>query len=329
MSAAPLRPMPPPLVMPPRGLWRTTPPAIFGPMLGLFGLGILLRTLSEVLVLAPLAQLAEALLGAVVLLHGFALLAYVAKPLRRPAALIEDLGTVPGKSGVGAALAALHLSAGALVPYAPGLALGMVLVGLVAQAMLMALVAWLVLSGPVAGRVVSPVFHLIYVGPVLAPVALVPLGWTGLSQGLLAVGLLTAMVIWTLGAPRVAGTPPPLRPPLAIHLAPACVIASGAVLTGWTGLALVLALIGVAIAVALLIRGRWLLAAGFSPFWGALTFPMAAFGQSALRALGTPGLWLAMGVAVVASVAIPWIAWRILKDWPGGALARKTNAAIA
>jgi len=329
MTQSARRPLPPPLVMPPRGLWRNTPPAIFGPILGLFGLGITLRALAPALALDPVAQLAEALLGAVVLLHAFAIVAYVAKALRRPAAMIEDLGTLPGRSGIAAAAAAIHLSAAAMVPYAPGLALAVTLAGLGVQAVLMGLIAYLLLTGPAELRKVSPVFHLIFVGHVLAPLALIPLGWTGLAQGLLVAGLIAAVPIWALGAMQISRTPVPMRPVLAIHLAPASVIASGAALAGWTGLAMGLALIAVAIAAALLMRARWLLAAGFTPFWGALTFPMAAFGQAAYRGLGEPGLWLAVLVMALSVVAIPWIAWRVLKDWPGGALARKTNASVA
>lgn len=328
------RPLPPPLVMAPQGLWRTTPPAIFGPILGLFGLGIALRSLAAALGLDVVAQLAEALLGAVVLLHGFGVVAYAGKMVRRPAALIEDLGTLPGMSGVAAGVGALHLSAAALVPYAPGLALVVTLSGLGLQAVLVALVAYLRLTGPAEGRKISPAFHLVFVGYVLAPLALLPLGWTGLGQGLLILGLVVALPIWVLGALQAGRVPPPMRPTLAIHLAPASVIATGAAWAGWPEMAFALAVLACVIAAALLIRLRWLLVAGFSPFWGALTFPLASFGQAALRGLAgptlwEPGLWVAVGATGVSCVAVPWIAWRVLKDWPGGALARKTNAAIA
>lgn len=323
------RPMPPPLVLPPSGLWRTTPPAIFAPILGLLGLGLLLRALGGRLAIDPLVALADAGLGAAVLLHGFALLAYAGKLARRPGALVQDMGTLPGRAGVAAALAALHLSAAALVPHAPALAMALTLAGLGAQAAYMAALGWLMLRGPVEGRRVSPVFHLIFVGHILAPFALAPLGWTGLAQALLWLGLPTAALIWALALPGARATLAPLRPTLAIHAAPASVLASGFALLGWPVMALALALWALVLAVGLAGSARWLLAAGFSPMWGALTFPLAAFAQAMLRALGTPGLALAAGLAVVASVAIPWIAWRILRDWPGGKLAQKTNAAVA
>jgi tellurite resistance protein len=326
---APRRPLPPPLVMPPRGLWRDTPPALFAPILGLLGLGLLLRALAGAAGLPLLGDLAEAGLGAAVLLHAFALLAYAAKPLRRPAALIEDLATLPGRSGVAAALAALHLTAAAIVPYAPGLALAVTLAGLAGQGALMAGLALLMARGPAEGRGPGPVWHLIFVGHILAPFALVPLGWTGLAAGLVWLGLATAATIWALSLPRAPATPPPLRPTLAIHLAPASVLTSACALLGWGGMSLALGLWAAVLALGLAVRLRWLMAAGFSPFWGAFTFPLAAFGQAVLRGLDAPGFWIAAVLAAVAAGFIPWVAFRILRLWPGGQLARRTNAAVA
>jgi tellurite resistance protein len=329
VAPPPRPPMPPPLVIPPKGLWRDTPPAIFAPILGLLGLGLLLRALAPAVGLGMLADLAEGVLGGAVLLHAFALVAYAAKPLRRPAALAEDLRALPGRAGVAAALAAIHLSAAALVPLAPGLAVAMVLGGLALQAAFMTLVLWLFARMPPEGRAVNAVFHLTFVGHILAIFALVPLGWTGLAGALFWLGLATAGMIWAVSLPRAPRVPAPLRPTLAIHLAPASVLTSGAALLGLEGVVTVLALWALLLAALLAARLRWVLAAGFSPFWGALTFPLAAFGQGLLRGLGEPGLWLASGMAVVTAGFIPWVVWRVLKLWPGGTLARRTNAAVA
>jgi tellurite resistance protein len=178
-------------------------------------------------------------------------------------------------------------------------------------------------------RVVNPVMHLVFLGHILAPFALIPLGWGELAQGLFWLALATALPIWVLGLPKAPKVPPPLRPVLAIHLAPASVLATVAAYLGWPGMALGLGLWAAVLALVLAARLPWLLASGFSPFWGALTFPLAAFAQAAVWGLGQPGLWLGAGLAVVAVVAIPWIAWRVLKLWPGGRLARLTNAAVA
>lgn len=80
------------------------------------------------------------------------------------------------------------------------------------------------------------------------------------------------------------------------------------------------ALFGAVIVLALVAASRWITAAGFSPLWGSFTFPMAAF-ASAMIAMG--GVWQKAGFVwlVIAALAIPMIAWRVLKMWPGGKLA--------
>jgi tellurite resistance protein len=62
--------------------------------------------------------------------------------------------------------------------------------------------------------------------------------------------------------------------------------------------------------------------------WGSLTFPVAA---TASLWLGMEGGWRTAGgvLLVAASALILWIARRVLRDWATGALALKTNAAVA
>ena len=125
-------PPPPPLVQKTPGLWRRTPPAIFPPIMGLFGLGLAWRVLALAPGLRPLEPIGEAILGATLLLYGFALIAWASKPLRRPAVAIEELRVLPGRAGMAAMVLCLVLSGAALRPYAPSLALALVTLGLVA-----------------------------------------------------------------------------------------------------------------------------------------------------------------------------------------------------
>ena len=122
--------------------------------------------------------------------------------------------------------------------------------------------------------------------------------------------------------------PAPLRPLLAIHLSPAALLSTTATLNGWPMLALGFAALGALVFVALLVSARWVAAAGFSPMWGAFTFPLAAF-AAALLALGTPWAYAGMILLAAGTIAIPAIAWRILTLWGAGTLAAKTNAAEA
>ncbi|HRO16057.1 MAG TPA: tellurium resistance protein, partial [Paracoccus sp. (in: a-proteobacteria)] len=102
---------------------------------------------------------------------------------------------------------------------------------------------------------------------------------------------------------------------------------------GWTGAGQVFAWMALAGLAVLAVMGRWLLQDGFSPLWGALTFPVAA----------TAGVWVALWHAAPSEparliagtllagttlVVIPVLAL-VLRDWARGRLPVKTNAAIA
>ena len=321
-------PPPPPLTPDPPGLWRRVPPAIFPPMLGLFGLGLAWRTLGEAV--PAVAGLAEGFLGAVVLIFAYAAVAWTSKPLRRPGVLAEELRVLPGRAGVAAAVLCVILTGAVLVPYAPGLAGALAWAGMALLAGLGILIARAFLTGPEEARVVTPVFHLVFVGYILAPLTLVPLGQVAASAVIYGICVVAAALIWAESLRQIATRipPAPLRPLLAIHLAPLGVFASVAALLGWTGLALGFALAGLALLAVLVAAGRWLLAAGFTPLWGALTFPLAAMASAGLRALDDPvGLWLGAALVLAATgLNIP-VAAKILRAWAQGGLAAKTNAA--
>jgi tellurite resistance protein len=119
-----------------------------------------------------------------------------------------------------------------------------------------------------------------------------------------------------------------LRPLLAIHVAPAALLASVAGLLGLVGLSGVLAVAGLVLAAVLTGSVRWLLVAGVTPMWGALTFPLAALAGALIR---EGGPWQTVGtlLTVLALGVVPAILLWILKRWPGGKLAAVTNAAEA
>ena len=137
-----------------------------------------------------------------------------------------------------------------------------------------------------------------------------------------------ALAIWALSAAefRRAVPPPPLRPLLAIHVAPAALLATVAGLLGFAVLSTLFLALGLALALMLVLSVRWLTSAGVTPMWGAFTFPLAALATAALR-----GGWLLPGLAltVLALAVVPWVLWWVLKRWPGGKLATLTNAAEA
>lgn len=329
--SAPRRPMPPPLPDRPRGLWRDTPPVIFPPVLGLLGLGLGWREAARVLG-AP-GEIGELILGGAAMLLVFCLAAWLAKPLRRPAVTIEELRTLPGRAGLGAMLAAVLLLAAALVPLAPRLATGIMVAGIAAYLGLIAVLVPMLVTGPEEGRSVTPAFHLIFVGLILAPLSAIELGHAAASGALFWVMVVLAMAIWVASARQLLQRipPAPLRPLLAIHLAPASLFAIVGTRLGLDWIALAFAVLASALAIALVASARWIAAAGFTPMWGAFTFPTAAFATALLSVSGGAGVAGAAGglVLVVATLSVPVITFRVLRSWARGELAARTNAARA
>jgi tellurite resistance protein len=305
--------------------WRT-PPAIFPPVMGLFGLGLAWRRAMEATGLP--GGLAEALLGAVSLLWLFCVAAYLGKVFQRPGVVPEDLRILPGRAGLAAANLSAVLFAAVLVPYAPTLALWVLMLALASHVALGLAVLRGYLTGPEEARMITPVWHLIYVGYILAPLSLVPLGYGQAAVVILAVTMAIAAAIYAVSVVQLVRRipPAPLRPLLAIHLAPVSLFATVGVLVDLPGLAAVFGLTALAVLAALLAAGRWITESGFSALWGAFTFPSAAAG-GALLALG----WDVAGLLVVvaASAIVFPIALKVMQAWAKGGLAVKTNAAQA
>ena len=327
----PRRTMPPPLHVPKPGFGRRTPPAIFAPIMGVFGLGLAWRAGAGLFGMSP--AIGEVILGAVSLLFVFALLAYAAKPLRRASALVEDMRVLPGRAGLAAASLSLMLMAASLAPLVPRVATVLAVCAFVVHLGLVALLVHVLRTSPPEGRVVTPVFHLSFVGFIIGGVAANALGHHEIARALVWVMLVPAAIIWGISLRQIVTRvpPAPLRPLLAIHLAPAClftIVAHGA---GQHAVAQGFAVLAIMIFAALLASLRLLTVAGFSPLWGAFTFPLAAFATVLILVSGGAGV-LGLGAGVILALAtgvVPVIAYRVLKMWSGGSLAAKTNAAEA
>jgi len=315
----------------PPGLWRRTPPAMFPPILGLMGLGLLWRGAASVFGVP--GGIGEALLGAVTLLWLLAVLAYGVKIARRPGVVAEDLRILPGRAGLAAAVLCFYTFAVVLAPYAPDQARPVLLLGLIAHGAMLAVLLREMASGPAEQRQVTPVWHLQFTGVIVAAIAAEAVGWMDFARGLFWVALVCAVVIWGLSAVQFARqrVPAPLRPLLAIHLTPANFLGAVALGLGWDGLGTVFSVIAAGLLLALLAGGRWLTAAGFTPLWGAFTFPLASVGALWLTlAAGHPGWRVPGGLALIAAtLVIPPIAFKVMKMWASGQLAVKTNAGVA
>jgi tellurite resistance protein len=326
---------PPPPQLPPRvRLFQRVPPAIFPPVLGLLGLGVAWRRGGDVFGM-PTAVV-DIYLGAISLLFLYCIIAYAAKLIQRPSVLAEDIATLPGRTGVAALAMGVMMQAAILVPHAPGLAAALLTLANLALAVLAAHVLSRRIRGTDTTGPVTPALQLVFAGFIVAPLAAVPLGLfpgavTWLVRAILVIALLLTLL--TIRPLLDGKGPVPLRPLQAINLAPAALTATGAFLTGqvWLGQA---ALVWSAVLFLLLIlRARWMTKGGFSPFWSAFTFPLAAFAGALLAAhsvMDSSFLRIAGGLTLIAAtLLIPPIAFKILKLWATGGLGAKTAAAIA
>ncbi|MDP3195812.1 tellurium resistance protein [Tabrizicola sp.] len=330
MTIAPRPKRYPPPEFPPRQptMFAKTPPAIFPSILGLLGLVIALR-----LALARLGWdqgLADLLAGIAVALWLFAAVAYLAKIGRRSGVVVEDLRVLPGRSGLAAMTMGGMASATLIAPYVPETAWALMVMALMGHLALAVQLIRLLVSLPPPGRDVNPTWHLSFVGFIVAAPAALATGWGWLAVALFWATLPVALVIWGLSALQfLRQVPPaPLRPLLAIHVAPAALIATVAALLGMPVLAGVFVVMGAGLTATLAVSARWVGAAGVSPLWGAFTFPLAAL-ATAMLVVG--GVWTVAGLVLTAVGlgVIPAIAWWVLKRWPGGKLAAVTNAAEA
>ena len=334
---------PPPPKLPPKvGPFRRVPPAVFPAVLGLLGLVLAWKTGLRMFPF-PSGPI-EIFEGMVVLLFLFFVAVYGVKFALRPRAALEDLDTLPGRTGLAAmALGFLVLAtlfaprtlfdgpvgstavSAACLSFGAGLLLAIALY-----------VGFHRLRGTDQAGPPTPAMHLVFVGFVVTPGSALPLGMPAwLVEALLLYCLVAALVIAVLTIKPLimrAGTPP-LRPLQAIQLAPPAFLTSASVMTGHATPATIALVWAIAVAGVLLLRLRWLIESGFSGFWSAFTFPVTAFAGALLsygQMTGSEAARVAGGVVLIATTLfVPVIAYRVLKLWAAGTLAVKTNASIA
>jgi tellurite resistance protein len=266
----------------------------------------------------------------VTLLVLFAALAYLAKLARRAGTLGEDLRVLPGLGGVAAAILCVYMLALTIMPYRPEWSDGLILAGFALHAALILAVGVSLASGPPERRRVAPVWHLVFVGPVIGALAAARLGWSGTAFWVAAGAGVAALAIWgaSLAQALRERVPVPLRPLLLVHLAPVALLGMVAEALDYRMAGHVAALVAALMIAVYLVLAVWITEGGFSPMWGAMTFPLAA----------TASLWIAMGgvwempgafLFIFCAIFVPVVAIRILKLWANGRLSAITNAAVA
>jgi len=322
----------PPPEFPPRRtkLFARTPPAVFPSVLGLLGLASALRLGLGLGRLGWDQGPGDLAAGLVVALWAFAVVAYAVKVARRPGVVVQDLRVLPGRSGLATLTMGGMVAAGLVGVYSAAAGAMLLIAALVGHLVLAVVLVRLLAGLPPESRAVNPTLHLSFVGFIVAAAPALALGWTMLAEALFWAVIPVAVVIWGLSLRQfaVAVPPGPLRPLLAIHLAPAALLALVAGLLGKPFLASIFLGMGTVYAILLLAGWRWVTESGPSPLWGAFTFPLAAM-ASAMLVAGGGWLWPGLALVAVGLGVIPAIAWWVLKRWPGGKLAAVTNAAEA
>ena len=283
--------------------------------LGLGGLGLAWRQAGVPWVGEPLMALTALAWVLILALHA-------SRAIRHPEAALADWRNPMRCGFVGAASIGMMLTAAALLPHAPGLARALLLPAVVLHLAIGLSLLARVLRGEGSHAMLVPPLMIPLVGNVLAPLFLVPLGLPMLGWMLFGVGMLLWLGLQPLLLGRLfeAALPPPMRPSLAILLAPSAVGALAIEALGGP-LPAFLALYGLAaftFALLLMVL-RPMLGAGFTlGYWG-FTFPLAAFTTATMKV--APGV-IGWGMLGFATCVIGGIALATLRLALNGALLR-------
>jgi len=316
----------------PTPLWRSTPPAIFTVALGFLGLGLAWHKAALVLPV-PTAP-GDLLMGISTTFFGFFALSYLAKVVARPRVFYEDMKTPPARGGVSAIGMGLMVLAAVLFSF--GWALPVLWwAGVVVQIIVSLLVLLRMSHDAPEIRAFNPFQYLTFVGLIVAPIGGVPLGYVQASFWLSMLSLVSFIVItigYTIKLIRVR-PPQPLRPALVIVLSPLSLFAMMFMQVNEGVAAQVFYWLSWAAALVLLALARWLTKGGWTPVWGAFTFPIAAFCSMHIMAFGINGSVVALaGIWLGLSVGTPlilFIVYRAAQAWIRGDLAKKSGAATA
>lgn len=267
---------------------RRAPASMFPICLGVIGAGLLWRKATDTL--GTPAAVGEVWLLFAVALSSICAALYARKLALQPAAILDDLGPVPARAAVSAASMCMMLTAAALAPYATWLAALALLIGIAHHLIHAGMVLWVLTHSPSQDRVINPTLYLPFVGQIVAPIAGVPLGYWTASAVIFWSAVATWSVITIFSLKRILGEPipKPLRQSMVIFLAPAGagVISADLLDASWSPLMMFVFGVPMAgFAIWLATRLDWLVEGGWTPAWGAFTFPTVALAGAAMVVL--------------------------------------------
>lgn len=299
------------------------PVSLFGSVMGLTGLSVAWRLAAERFGL-PLA-VAEAIGVLAIAVFVVLVLAYGVKAISAPDAVLAEFRHPIAGPLFGTFLISLLLLPIVLVPYAPGLAQGLWVIGAVA----MLAFAWHVVDRwiglPQQVEQAAPSWLVPVVGLLDVPLAVPSLGLPplhGLMLACLAIGMFFAIPLFTMVFSRVL-----FQPPLPNHLQPTLMILLAPFAVGFLTYVSVIgavddfaaALYGLSLFMLVVLAGRLrhvLLCCPFRLAWWAVSFPLASAAVMALRfAAARPGPvteGVALALLALASLTIAVLAVQTL-----------------
>ncbi|MCF6271703.1 MAG: hypothetical protein L3J37_00735 [Rhodobacteraceae bacterium] len=314
-------------------LWRQTPPAAFPVCLGFLSLALGWRNAADIFPWLSEdvgALMLAAATGYFIWFAGF----YLAKLLARPAVLFEDMRTPPARAGIASLAMSMMLLAAALLPL--GISVPLVWwTGVILQIAASAIVLHAIWKDPPKARHFTTFQYLTFVGPVIGPLAGVPLGYYWQSYWLIMASLV-AFVIVTIGifiTLQRDPVPPKLRASYTIFLAPLCLFALGFDVLDYHSVYIYFYWASNVVAVLLLLMVPWMVRGGYTPAWASFTFPLGAYlNMQIVGVANGHGTMAVIGVYVAIAIATPvvfYLVYRTVMEWVTGDLAKNSRAATA
>lgn len=295
---------------------RHLPLPLLAVPMGLGGLGMAWR--KAVAALGAPAWPGEALMLAALLAWAAMSALHLWRWRLHPEAVAEDWAH-PFRAPIFAAGSiSTMVAAGAILPWAPRLSAALLILAVVLHLAIGLAIIARVLRGEGNTAMLVPTLLFPLVGNIVAPLVAAPLGFTTLGWMLLGIGaLLWVMVMPLLLWRMLEGPtlPPPLRPSVAILLAPPTVGAlSVAALAGPGPWVVMLYGLSAFVLALLLLALPHLLAGGFSPSVWAFTFPIANFAAVTMMVAHGALAWIALAGATLVVGGIATATLRAARD---------------
>lgn len=281
------------------------PLPLFAAVMGLSGLGLVWHVVEERWALSAVGSAGAT--AAAALVFAVLLAAYGCKWLRYPDRVMAELRHPVRINFVPALSISLILLSLLLTHWMPAVANLLWILGAALQLLFTAIIVtvWFEMERPLPS--LNPAWFIPAVGNVLVPLAAAPAGFTLTAWFFMAVGLFFWGILTTLVFFRLItgpGLEPPMRPTLAVLLAPPAVaFLAWLTLTGEVGIpGLLLYSIGLLTFILLIPQVPGFMRLPYFPSWWAYTFPLAAFTVSSFRFADAQGLSAGMVLGLLAAL---------------------------